>query len=170
MKQTHKLFLISLFTVVINPMATYGGVFSTDKQNNTNNSVNSIKSFFSNLIQSKNVQIIEEGGRCMIKIHCPGYAIENFKIEVDKHTRKLKVSAKRQDIREKRKEKEKENTKIYVYEKSKIYKKFHKTIDLPDNLKLDKIKAEYKNNYVIIELDKKGLTKKKRSSKNLCKG
>jgi HSP20 family protein len=95
-----------------------------------------------------NANIIENGKDYQIELAVPGLERKDFKVEVENDT--LIVSA------EKEEEKKTEDKNYRSREFS--YNSFYRSFNLPDNLKVDNINAEYHNGVLKITLPKKEVT------------
>ena len=113
---------------------------------------NSLPKFYSN--QSRNctcnipsVNISENESDFQIDFAAPGYAKEEFKIEVQKNVLTVKVE----------KEEENEGNSRKVSCKEYHLSSFERNFNLPENIDLEKIDAKYENGILQVSLPKKEL-------------
>ena len=99
------------------------------------------------------VNIKETAESFEVEMAAPGMEKKDFKIELDGHT--LTISSERQDQREE-KEGESYNRKEFSYQS--FYRTFHLPKDVVDS---DKIKAQYENGILKLEIPKREETKQK---------
>lgn len=90
------------------------------------------------------LDITDEGGKFLATIELPGLKKEDIKISVNENS--LEVSAeKKADVEEKKKS---------YYRRERSYSGFYRSVGLPAEVDPDKVKANYSNGLLEIELPK----------------
>ncbi len=92
--------------------------------------------------------VTERKGDFLIELAVPGLEKKDFKVEMENGL--LSISAEKEEKRE-------ENS-LDLTRKEYFYGKFCRTFRLPENTKEDKIKAEYANGILKVEIPKKEIT------------
>lgn len=106
---------------------------------------------FTGFESSPAIDIYEKGDKITVRAEIPGMDSENLNISVDDDL--LNISG------EKKYEKELKEKDCYRLEAA--YGRFERTVRLPEAVKAEEAKAEYKNGVLKIELQKSENTKKK---------
>lgn len=101
------------------------------------------------------VNIKENAGNFLVEMAAPGMEKKDFKIELDGHT--LSISSEKQN--------ETEQTEQEIYNRKEFnYQSFYRTFHLPKNVvDSDKIKAQYENGILKLEIPKREEAKQKPS-------
>ena len=101
------------------------------------------------------VNIKENAGNFLVEMAAPGMEKKDFKIELDGHT--LSISSEKQN--------ETEQTEEEIYKRKEFnYQSFSRTFHLPKNVvDSDKIKAQYENGILKLEIPKREEAKQKPS-------